>query len=103
MNTALWNPARVTSAGSGSSVVFGRGTWGLSRRMPCVYGGKQLSSEVIAGQVQLGETVRADIVDAPFSAIARMFDRSNASMASGRSPSRTTMTTRQMAVAIDIL
>jgi hypothetical protein len=62
-----------------------------------------LISDVIAGHVQLGETVRADIVDAPLSAIARMLDRSNASIASGRKPSRTTMITRRIAVGVDIL
>jgi hypothetical protein len=62
-----------------------------------------LSSDVIAGQVQLGETVRAHIVDAPLCAIARMFDRLNVSIASGRNPSRTTMITRVITVAVDIL
>src|SRR5438445_90212 len=103
MNTALWYPARETSAGSGSSGVLGLGTCGLSRRMPCVSGGTPLTSDVMAGQVQLGETVRAAMVDAPLSARARMFDRSNAPMASGRNPSRTTMITRRIAVGMDIL
>jgi len=62
-----------------------------------------LSSDVIAGHVQLGETVRADIVDAPLSAMARMFDSVYASIASGRNPSSTTMITRQIAVDMDIL
>src|SRR5437763_9793678 len=74
-----------------------------SLRMPCVSGGMPLSSDVIAGHVQLGETVRAHIVDAPLSAKARMFDRAYASIASGRNPSSTTMITRQIAVGMDIL
>lgn len=82
------------------SVVFG--SENRSVLIPWRAGDTPVSSEVIAAVVMLGATVLPRSVDAPRLRRRLVWERPNRSMASGRSPSSTTMITRRMSDPIGI-